>query len=66
MHEDQFWQMQVGGQVIRTKGSHPFQVHGRGWVEVCDLRPGDPLMTDNGQTTPVEDVVAPPGWPEGN
>ncbi len=62
MHEDQLWQLQVDGKVFRTKGGHPFWVDGKGWVETCDLRPGDPLLKHDGQTTPVEDVVAPPDW----
>ena len=35
--------LHVAGQIIGTTAGHPFQVCGRGWTQVKDLRPGDEL-----------------------
>jgi intein/homing endonuclease len=44
------------GQVIRTTADHPFFVQSQGWTEAADLRPGDPLLSQDGQPVPVEGI----------
>jgi hypothetical protein len=66
MPEHPFWQLRVAGRLIPVKPDHPLLVHGKGWVEVTDLVPGDPLLTHDGQTTPVQEVIPPAAWGERN
>jgi hypothetical protein len=35
----------VGSDFISTTAEHPFMVHGMGWIQAADLRPGDRLVT---------------------
>ena len=46
----------VGGQVIRTSAEHPFYVEGRGWVPAGELRPGDLLVSHDGQRIAVAEL----------
>lgn len=49
--------LHLSGQVIRTTADHPFYVHGQGWTEAAGRRPGDPLLSQDGQAMPVEGVT---------
>ena len=42
--------LHLGGSDIRTTAEHPFYVPGKGWIAAADLRPGDTLLTPDGQT----------------
>ncbi len=64
--EEPLWELKAGGEVIQSRPDHPFCVIGKGWVPLWQLQPGDPLLTDDGQRLLVEEVIAPPGWPERN
>ena len=50
------WHVHVGGEVVRTTGEHPFYVLGEGWVPARALRPGDTLLSHDGQRVSVEEV----------
>jgi RHS repeat-associated protein len=47
----------VGGEQIETTRDHPLWVVGRGWVKGQEVRPGDLLLTKDGDTTPVDQVA---------
>jgi len=49
--------LHLSSNVIRTTADHPFYVLGNGWTEAADLRPGDPLLSHDGQRMPVEGVA---------
>lgn len=66
MPEQPFWHLRFGGQLMQVKPDHPLLVVGKGWVEVADLMPGDPLLAHDGQTTLVEEVIPPTDWGERN
>jgi hypothetical protein len=46
----------ASGQVIRTTAEHPFYVDGRGWVPAGELRPGDLLVSHDGQRVAVAEL----------
>ncbi len=51
------WHLHVGGQVIRTTAEHPvFVKRAWDWVAVQELRPGDLLLSHDGQWVAVEEV----------
>jgi hypothetical protein len=51
------WEVEVGGQVLRTTGEHPFWVEGRrGWVSARELVVGDLLRTKEGRLVAVARV----------
>ena len=47
----------VNGQIIRTTAEHPFWVDGRGWVAAKDMQAGDQLVSHDGQSVAVEQIV---------
>lgn len=49
----------AGGEVelIETTDDHPFYVLGSGFVDVINLKPGNQLITENGETIAVISVV---------
>lgn len=49
--------LHLSGKVIRTTADHSFYVQGKGWIEVADLRPGDPLLSHDRAMLPVEGVA---------
>jgi hypothetical protein len=59
MPEHSFWQLRIAGRLSPVKPDHPLLVQGKGWVEIYDLMPGEPLLAHDGQTTPVEEVIPP-------
>jgi hypothetical protein len=56
------WHLHVGGQVIRTTPEHPFWVDGKGWTQTADLEAGDVLVSHDGQTRRVEDILETAQW----
>jgi hypothetical protein len=57
------WEVEVGGQVLRTTGEHPFWVEGRrGWVSARELVVGDLLRTKEGRLVAVARVEATGAW----
>jgi hypothetical protein len=51
------WHLHLAsGQVIRTTAEHPFYVDGRGWVPAGELRPGDLLVSHDGQRVAVAEL----------
>jgi hypothetical protein len=57
------WEVEVGGQVLRTTGEHPFWVEGRrGWVSARELLVGDLLRTKDGRLVAVARVEATGSW----
>jgi hypothetical protein len=46
----------ASGQVIRSTAEHPFYAEGCGWVAAGDLRPGDQLVSHDGQRLAVAEV----------
>jgi intein/homing endonuclease len=51
------WHLHVGGEVIRTTDEHPFWIVGKGWTKASELRIGDLLVSHDGQTAPVDDIL---------
>jgi hypothetical protein len=51
------WHLHLAsGQVIRTTAEHPFYVDGRGWLPAGELRPGDLLVSHDGQRVAVAEL----------
>lgn len=50
--------LMAGGQVLETTSTHPFYGVGKGWTPAGDLQPGDLLLGQSDETTPVEAVQA--------
>jgi RHS repeat-associated protein len=48
--------LDIGGQSIRTTGSHPFWADGRGWTRTDKLREGDRLRSHDGSWVVVAGV----------
>ena len=49
-------ELDIDGEIIRCTETHPFQVKGKGWVDACDLNPGDILYTKDWNTAVVKSV----------
>ena len=50
-------ELTIGGQVIRTTGSHRFHVEGKGWVPCSEIQSGNRISGMHGDSTVVESVV---------
>jgi hypothetical protein len=51
------WHLHLAsGRVICTTAGHPFHVQGHGWVAAGDLRPGNLLVSHDGQRVAVAEV----------
>ena len=48
--------LRIGGQTIETTSEHPFYVDGKGWVDGCDLRIGDQLISSDGTLKGIKGV----------
>ena len=44
------------GQVIRVSPQHRIHVHDRDFIEVCQLKPGDEFLSDDGRWLPVDSI----------
>ena len=49
-------ELDVDGEIIQCTETHPFQVKGRGWVDACNLNPGDIVYTKDWNTATVKSV----------
>ena len=53
---DRLIELDIDGEIIQCTETHPFQVKGRGWVDACNLNPGDVVYTKNWNTATVKSV----------
>ena len=49
-------ELDIDGEVVQCTETHPFQVKGKGWVDACDLVPGDIVYTKDWNTATVRSV----------
>ena len=49
-------ELEINGNIIQCTETHPFQVKGKGWVDACDLQPGDVVYTKDWDTAVVQSV----------
>ncbi len=49
--------LHVGGEIIRTTAEHAFFTPKRGWVNCGELQQGEDLVSVDGSTTPVIDLI---------
>ena len=49
-------ELDIDGEIIQCTETHPFQVKGKGWVDACNLTPGDVVYTKNWGTATVQSV----------
>ena len=52
--------VKAGGVTIETTPTHKFWVTTRGWIGAADIHAGDPLLSADGRTIPVQSVT--PVW----
>ena len=53
---DRLIELDIDGEIIQCTETHPFQVKGRGWVDACNLNPGDIVYTKDWNTAVVKSV----------
>ena len=46
----------IDGEIIQCTETHPFQVRDKGWVNACNLNPGDIIYTKDWNTATVKSV----------
>ena len=49
-------ELDIDGEMIQCTETHPFQVKDKGWVDACDLNPGDVVYTKDWGTATVQSV----------
>ena len=49
-------ELDIDGEIIQCTETHPFQVKGKGWVDACNLNPGDVVYTKDLDTAVVKSV----------
>ena len=49
-------ELDIDGETIQCTETHPFQVKGKGWVDACNLNPGDAVYTKDWNTATVNSV----------
>ena len=49
-------ELEINGNIIQCTETHPFQVKGKGWVDACELHPGDIVYTKGWNTATVNSV----------
>ena len=49
-------ELEINGDIIQCTETHPFQVKGKGWVDACELVPGDVVYTKDWDTAVVQSV----------
>ena len=52
-------ELDIDGEMIQCTETHPFQVKDKGWVDACNLKPGDVVYTKNWGTATVQSVNLP-------
>ena len=53
---DRLIELDIDGEIIQCTETHPFQVKGKGWMDACDLVPGDVVYTKDWNTATVKSV----------
>ena len=53
---DRLIELDIDGEIIQCTETHPFQVKGKGWVDACDLNPGDIVYTKDWNNATVKSV----------
>ncbi|MBN3554065.1 DNRLRE domain-containing protein [Fictibacillus nanhaiensis] len=53
----EIYEIHVGEEVLQTTDEHPFWIIGEGWVEAKDLKAGDKLENQQGDTLIISKVV---------
>ena len=53
---DRLIELDIDGEIIQCTETHPFQVKGKGWVDACNLNPGDVVYTKDWNTATVKSV----------
>jgi RHS repeat-associated protein len=53
---DKLIELDIDGEIIQCTETHPFQVKGKGWVNACELVPGDVVYTKDWNTATVKSV----------
>ena len=49
-------ELDIDGEIIQCTETHPFQVKGKGWINACELVPGDVVYTKDWNTATVKSV----------
>jgi len=49
-------ELDIDGEIIQCTETHPFQVRDKGWVDACNLKPGDVVYTKDWNTATVNSV----------
>ncbi len=49
-------ELDIDGEIIQCTETHPFQVKGKGWVDACELVPGDVVYTKDWNTATVNSI----------
>ena len=49
-------ELEINGNIIQCTETHPFQVKGKGWVDACNLVPGDVVYTKDWNTATVNSI----------
>ena len=49
-------ELDIDGEIIKCTETHPFQVKGKGWIDACNLNPGDVVYTKDWDTAVVKSV----------
>ncbi len=53
---DRLIELDIDGEIIQCTETHPFQVKGKGWVDACNLNPGDIVYTKDWNTATVKSI----------
>ena len=53
---DRLIELDIDGETIQCTETHPFQVKGKGWIDACNLNPGDIVYTKDWGTATVQSV----------
>jgi len=49
-------ELDIDGEIIQCTETYPFQVKGKGWIDACNLSPGDVIYTKDWNTATVKSV----------
>ena len=49
-------ELEINSEIIRCTETHPFQVKGKGWIDACNLVPGDVVYTKDWNTATVNSI----------
>ena len=49
-------ELDIDDEIIQCTETHPFQVKGKGWIDACELVPGDVVYTKDWNTATVNSI----------